>query len=134
MNIFSWVKAKLRRERPPKPDLPAPPPGELREFVYLDEVSLRSLLSSQKGEITDGVSDQVARSREAEIGAVVNASVATVGGAEVTSRFQTSNSSTLQTSRKATVQSWFRELHQRADIRLIGLPEEVDQFADEKRP
>lgn len=129
MNILAWVKAKLRRKRPLKPDLPAPPPGELREFVYLDEVSLRSLLSSQKGEITEGVSDQAARSLDAEIGAAVNANVATVGGGKVTSRFKTSNSSTLQTSRKATVQSWFRELHQRTGIRLIGLPEEVDEFA-----
>jgi hypothetical protein len=130
LNIFGLVKAKLRRERPPRVDLPALP-GELREFVYLDEVSLRSLLSSQKGEMTEEVSDQVARSREAEIGAALNASVAIVGGAEVTSRFQTSNSSTLQTSRKATVQSWFRELHQRGGIRLIGLPKDVDEFSDE---
>lgn len=90
----------------------------LREFVYLDEVSLRSLLSSQKGEITDTTSQQLADTVLAEAGgkAAVDAQFAK---AELTSRFQTTNSSTLQTSKKATVQSWFRELHSLPGLRLI---------------
>lgn len=131
MRIPRWMKSVLGARHAYTPPPPAEQPAALREFVYLDEVSLRSLLSSQTGEMTDEVSDQVARSRDYEIAAAINASVATVGGAEVSSRFQTSNSSTLQTSRKATVQSWFRELHRRSGIRLIGLPENVGSFEDE---
>ncbi|MFN7128645.1 MAG: hypothetical protein ACK4OJ_06225 [Brevundimonas sp.] len=90
----------------------------LREFVYLDEVSLRSLLSSQKGEITDTTSQQLADTVLAEAGGKASVD-AQVAKAELTSRFQTTNSSTLQTSKKATVQSWFRELHGLPGLRLI---------------
>src|SRR5699024_8684833 len=95
---------------------PRPP---LREFVYLDEVSLRSLLSSQKGEMTDSTSESSAEAVQAEVSAALGANPGLVAKAELSSRFQTSNSSTIQTSRKATVQSWFKELHSLPGIRLI---------------
>jgi hypothetical protein len=102
----------------------------LREFVYLDEVSLRSLLSSQTGEMTEGVSEQSGEAREAEIAAIVGANAGIVAKAEASSRFQTTNSSSIQTSRKATVQSWFRELHDIDGLRLIEPPESVTPSED----
>lgn len=92
---------------------------DLREFVYLDEVSLRSLLSSQTGGVTDTTSEQSTDGSTAEIAGIVGANPGFVAKAEVVSRYQTSNSSTIQTSRKATVQSWFREFHQIPGLRMI---------------
>jgi hypothetical protein len=106
---------------------------DLREFVYLDEVSLRSLLSSQKGGVTDSTSEQSTDGRAAEIAGTVGANPGFVAKAEVVSRYQTSNSSTIQTSRKATVQSWFRELHLIPGLRLIepGKPSKTPSTSDE---
>lgn len=101
-------------------DVVNPSLPNLREFIYLDEVSLRSLLSSQKGGITESTSEQSTDGRETAIGGTVGANPGFVAKAEVVSRYQTSNSSTIQTSRKATVQSWFRELHDIEDLRLVG--------------
>lgn len=115
-----WLRV---RRRPVADSLAGDPIDErrpdLREFVYLDEVSLRSLLSSQKGGVTDSTSEQATRSAEAELSASVGAEIPTVAKGDFKSRYQTSNSSTNQTSRKSTVQSWFRELHDIKGLRLI---------------
>jgi hypothetical protein len=100
----------------------------LREFIYLDEVSLRSLLSSQNGGMTDSMSEQTARTWSLEGGTTASIGTDALGKAGGTSRFQTSNSSTLQTSKKATVQSWFRELHIMSDLRLLSVVEDVKPF------
>lgn len=102
---------------------------DLREFVYLDEVSLLSLLSSQKGEITDSTSEQASEGSEGSIDATVGANPGFVAKAEITSRYQTTNSSTIQTSRKATVQSRFRDLHEIDGLRIIE-PVVVDRPAE----
>lgn len=111
---------KARAKRPPTP---------LREFVYLDEVSLRSLLSSQTGEMTESKSEQVLDALTAEVNTKIAAD-AQVAKAELMSKFQTTNSSTLQTSRKATVQSWFRELHDLPGLKLIEPRTEVATAKD----
>lgn len=92
---------------------------DLREFIYLDEVSLLSLLSSQKGEIIDSKSEQASESSEASIDTTAGANPGFIAKAEITSRYQTTNSSTIQTSRKATVQSRFRDLHEIDGLRII---------------
>ena len=100
----------------------------LREFIYLDEVSLRSLLSSKKGEMTTSTSKEV--NQFVENGSQTSASFGgvNIGKVEGTSRFQTRNSSTLQTAKKATVQSWFRELDKLKDIRLLETVQQVQPF------
>lgn len=92
---------------------------DLREFVYLDEVSLRSLLSSQKGGVTDTTSEHATDVSEASLVGTLGANSPLIAKAEFESRYQTSNSSTIQTSRKATVQSWFREFHEIDGLRLM---------------
>lgn len=120
MRIISWLKRQFKRpKRGRRGGFASPnslPP--LREFVYLDEASLRSLLSSQLGEMTDSTSEESMEVLEAEVSAALAANPA-LAKAELSSRFQTSNSSTIQTSRKATVQSWFREFHSLPGLRLI---------------
>tara|TARA_R110000851_G_scaffold37912_2_gene97645 strand:+ start:185 stop:1546 length:1362 start_codon:yes stop_codon:yes gene_type:complete len=98
----------------------------LREFVYLDEVSLRSLLSSQTGGVTESMSRESLSTIEAELGSRLEAGTSVLVKSEVSSRFQTSNSSSIQTSRKATVQSWFVELLALPGLRKIfpAVPDE----------
>ncbi|MHB1533113.1 MAG: DUF6414 family protein [Acidimicrobiales bacterium] len=83
----------------------------LREFVYLDDVSLRSLLASQKGELTDQVTDLLSQADDAELASTIGAS-SPILKAEVRARYQTTNSQGTQTSRKAVVQSLFKELRE----------------------
>lgn len=129
------LRQLARRFKRPKREIgqgfgiPAPRPA-LREFVYLDEVSLRSLLSSQRGEMTDSTSESSADAVQAEVSAALGANPGLVAKAELGSRFQTSNSSTIQTSRKATVQSWFKELHSLPGLRLIETAEPTAPAVD----
>lgn len=106
---------------------------ELREFIYLDEVSLRSLLSSQTGEMTESKSEQNQSNWSAESTLLSSLGNDSVGKVQGTSRFQTGNSSAVQTSRKATVQSWFRELHEMSRLRLISQVENVRPVRNAKR-
>ena len=112
---FPWIG---RRKVKPE-EYPNKTTEPLREFVYLDEVSLGSLLASQKGEVTENITSQVGDERVAEIGGKISASGPVLPSAEINSRFQTTNSSGLQTLRKATAQSLFRELHKIPNIRRI---------------
>jgi hypothetical protein len=100
----------------------------LREFIYLDEVSLRSLLSSQKGHLEEGSTRQVANTIGAENTSTGNVGVPNVASLSNATRFQTSNSITLQTSSKATSQSWFREFHNMVGLRLIEPQDNVREF------
>jgi hypothetical protein len=98
--------------------------------VYLDEVSLRSLLVSQKDTIPEDVSRAMSVAEEAELTGKVSAGVTTVGKAEVGSRYQTTNSSNLQTSRKAIVQTLFKELRDEKDLEyaLVVRTKPVQKF------
>ncbi|ROT93301.1 hypothetical protein EB810_14475 [Altererythrobacter sp. FM1] len=91
----------------------------LREFIYLDEVSLASLLASQKGEITENITSQIEEGRSLESGGKVGVNGPLLPSAEASSRFQTTNSTALQTVRKANAQSLFRELHELEHLRKI---------------
>ena len=110
--------AATERERPP-----------LREFVYLDEGSLRSLLSSQTGEIKETVSEQTQAALLDEFQMKAGGELPLTVKAEAAYRLQATNSSSLQTSRNATVQSWFRELHDRSELRLISALQSVEPVA-----
>ena len=128
MSFRRWLSHRLRRAAVARGTADATKP--LREFVYLDEVSLRSLLSSQTGEVTDTRSEQRSDAQEAQFNSSLGANAPLVGKAEIASRFQTSNSSTLQTSRKATVQSWFREFIELPNLRLIEPIDGADRVTD----
>ncbi|WP_114226587.1 MULTISPECIES: DUF6414 family protein [Sphingomonas] len=124
MTIAERLKRLVGLGQRPLPVEEETPPN-LREFIYLDEVSLRSLLSSLRGEVTESTSEQQGSGFQGELVGKMAMGATVVGKAEVTSKYQTSNSSTLQTSRKATVQSWFRELHGFRNVRLVEPTGEV---------
>lgn len=113
---WSWIP---RRQgiSPQDPDGERPP---LREFVHLDEGSLRSLLSSQTGEIKETVQEQSQAALLDEFNIKVAGELPLTAKGEAAYRLQTTNSSSLQTSRKATAQSWFKDFHQRSELRLIS--------------
>lgn len=132
MKIPSWLKRLFKhqdfvKDRETDQKQPIEP---LREFIYLDEVSLRSLLSSQTGEMTETKSQQSIDALETEASANVGVNAGMVAKAELASHFQTTNSSTIQTSRKATVQSWFREFYNNPKLRLIQPPHDHNPVGD----
>lgn len=94
----SWRNRRARRRVLRSSD------GPLREFVYLDDVSLYSLLASRK----DGIATEFTESETASLNGEVSGSVgAGVGGsrAESRARFEAGQSRTTQVVRKAIVQS-----------------------------
>lgn len=127
---FPYVRLRSRRVVQTSNDEKAP----LREFIYLDEISLASLLASQKGEITDNVTAKSEAALLAEIGGKISAKPIPGTSAEVTSRLQSTNSNAIQTVRKANAQSLFRELHMLKNLRKIQpnhkaeLPEKLDDL------
>ena len=91
--------------------------------MYLDEVSLTSLLVSQRDTIPEHVTSGRSVSEQAEISAMASID-AVAAKAEGTTRYQTANSSSVESSRKAVVQTLFNEL--RDDAKLpIALCEDV---------
>lgn len=99
----------------------------LREFVYLDEVSLQSLLASQTGAVTEQVSSANTQAKQAELVGKLSANAPGVAKSEINSRYQTSNSQSIQTSRKAIVQSLFKEFRDSSGNRLLLQPSEVTE-------
>lgn len=134
MGLRKWWKA--RRDRPARveegPPKPVPTKTDLREFVYLDEVSLRSLLSSLTGDLRDSASEHSSDQLQAEVAGALKVGNAALTGVEsnVSSRFQTTSNSSIQTSRKATVQSWFKQFHELEGLRLIEVVQAKEPATD----
>ncbi|WP_106850538.1 hypothetical protein [Blastococcus sp. Marseille-P5729] len=84
-------------------------PDELREFVYLDDTSVVSLLTSIKPGLTETVVNELSNSNDAsgEFGARVG-----FGGAQLSGGVKsgTAGSESAQITRRAVAQSHFREL------------------------
>jgi hypothetical protein len=85
------------------------PHNALREFVYLDEVSVFSLVSSLRGSVATDITTSQSDSLLGEVSSSGTAS-AGVAKASVGARAQATISSGTQVLRKATVQATFREL------------------------
>lgn len=104
----------------------------LREFVYLDAVSLHSLLVSQTDTIPESITQTISRADEAELIGNTNASVGhdLVGKveAQTSARYQTSNSDSTQSSRKAVIQTLFKQLREQPLEFKLSPPEQVNPF------
>ncbi len=101
LHLPAWMGLSKRRKTP------APAPGPLREFVYLDDVSVHSLLASRTGNITteSTESETVSRDREARLALGVQGASAGLGT-------QGSRTQASQVLRKAIVQSSFKDLYE----------------------
>lgn len=108
MSLKSWWQGRKSRRRLRAAEKSSGPPKPLREFVYLDEVSLQSLLVSQNDTIPEQVTSAISFAEQAELSAKIKADAVAVKS-EVGSRYQTTNSNSVQSSRKAIVQTLFNE-------------------------
>ena len=103
---------------------------QLREFVYLDEVSLRSLLVSVRSTVPESETLQTSRAETAEMNVTVGGNLGTPDktagiNSSLNSKFQTTNSQSKQTTRKAIVQTFFKELKSSKHTRLVISEETV---------
>ena len=89
---------------------------QLREFIYLDEVSLQSLLVSLHGELTEKKSITDSTSNTRNVGGNIDTNNLAPLKLGFTAQYQSGKSSATQTETKATAQSWFRELYETPNI------------------
>jgi hypothetical protein len=99
--------------------------GSLREFVYLDEVSVYSLIASRKGAVPSEISESESALLRSETTAQAGANAGVAKG-EVSSSLEAQQSSSTQVVRKALVQSTFKELF---DLERPNLPLRVDPLS-----
>lgn len=110
-------------------DQPAELTGPLREFVYLDEVSVYSLLASRGGAVVSELTETESSTTTAEVGGSVRAS-AGVLGSEVRSKLQDAQASGTQVVRKAIVQASFKDLIEAQQSTLALRPHGAEEPAD----
>lgn len=91
----------------------------LREFVYLDESSVQSLLASQIGALPAEVTSMTERSFEAEGSASANINVPTVAKSDVTTRFKGSHTSGSQVLSRAVAETLFKKLYELTSERFV---------------
>ena len=82
----------------------------LREFVYLDEVSVYSLLASRKRGIATQFTESQTASLNSELASSFNIGFAGLGS-KIGAKTQSNQSQASQVIRKATVQTSFKELY-----------------------
>ncbi|WP_322920378.1 DUF6414 family protein [Nocardioides renjunii] len=83
--------------------------SELRQFVYLDEVALRSLMAARYGAEDVKVIESLTRAREYGGSARADLNVPAVSGVRGEGRFKSTTSRARQVERQTTVQSMFKE-------------------------
>ena len=118
-------KVRIWRRKNPsvaRPSGKASPSDSLREFAYLDEVSVQSLLVSLIGELPAEVTSLTSRSNEAEIGGTIGASAPILAKAELTSRFKGSATTSNQVLSRAVAESLFKHLYELVSDRLVWPP------------
>jgi hypothetical protein len=89
--------------------------------VYLDEVSVISLLSSRFGAIATEFTDTLTDSMKAELNSAVSADLAIIKS-NVGSRFESTRTQNSQVLRKATIQATFKQLYLSERDRLVVQP------------
>lgn len=88
-------------------------PDPLREFVYMDDVSVYSLVASQVGLIVTELTETQATSLQSEVSAGVGATMP-FAKAEAGSKVQAGENHSSQVLRKAIIQTTFKQLHEAA--------------------
>ncbi len=110
MNIVNRIKLWFRRWRRKRAFEKEKSP--LREFVYLDEVSVFSLVASRLGAIATEFTDKETASLQSEINANISGGGAGVAKAGLDSRLTSGQTQESQVVRKSIVQTTFKELYE----------------------
>lgn len=123
MSIRTWYRSRVRRSRL-KRAVARSDSAEvaLREFIYLDDVSVYSLLASRLGPIATEFTDTQAQSLNSEMSADISANTGLAKGRAGASIGST-RSQESQVIRKSIVQTAFKELHD-LDVTSLLLPPE----------
>jgi len=121
--MINWLRRRRGEKTEPQQEQDL---YELREFIYLDEVSVTSLLSSREGAIPHEFTDSTGSSTKADVNAQIDASAAVLKG-RIGSRYESARSVNSQVVSKATVQTLFKRLH---DIERNDLALKSSRLAD----
>ena len=126
MSLGSRLKNWLRREKNPNPNQPAD--RERREFVYLDEVSVLSILASRTGRIATESTESQTSSQSSEVKGSIGVGL---GGtkANLGTSVQSSQVEASQVSRRTIIQSSFKELYDIERSALAMRPTTVDHLS-----
>ena len=112
-----WLARKLRKN-----------PDPLREFIYLDDVSVYSLLASKSGAIPTDFTDKKTRTYTGELSGTSESSSPT-GKSVGAFKAGVSHASEQQVARKAIVQSTFRDLRKGLVHEILLAPAKRKKFA-----
>ena len=104
-------------------------PGPLREFVYLDEVSVYSLLASRKGGIATEFTESQTASLNSNVGGEIGIGFAGAKASLESSR-RSSRVQASQVLRKAVIQTSFKELYEIERASLAMKPLEADKVPE----
>ena len=133
MNIASLLRGLFDRGKDSHSH--AVPPSSPREFIYLDEVSVYSILASREGSIATEITESHTASVSREAGGSLDAGLG-VAKASLNAKLQAGESEGAQVLRKAIVQTSFKELYdiERAGLRLgpldADLAPKINTIAD----
>lgn len=108
---------------------------ELREFVYLDEVSVTSLLASREGGVPKEFTESQSTGFKGEVSGQVDAGTPVLKG-RLASRWERSGGTNSQVVRKATVQTLFKLLYdlEANNLILTSRAGRLSAPTDEKNP
>ena len=114
--VGKWLRRPRRRPVTPSSD------GLLREFVYLDEVSVYSILASRKGAIPTEFTESQTASRHSDVGSSIGVGTGLIN-ARLDSKLHASELRGSQVLRKSIIQTSFKELYEieRAALALTPL-------------
>lgn len=128
--IRGWFRFKYRQAALRALDRLVVPLGELRQFVYVDEVALRSLYVGRYGAEDARIVETRGRSRESSLSAGANNSVPGVIAAKVDAGVRTTTTSSRQVERQGSKQSLFRDFLSRELRRVTTEPNAADLIWD----
>ena len=114
--MLKRIKQRFGKQKQNEPKAAAT--GLRREFVYLDEVSVSSLLTSIRGGITTEFMESHTDSLSNEVSGSANIGLGGIGS-NVGVKSQGNQSQASQVIRKATVQTSFKELYDLEKDRLV---------------
>lgn len=110
MTIRSWYRTRARKSRMKRALARSGSAGTaLREFIYLDDVSVYSLLASRLGPIATEFTDRQAQTLNSELGTEISANAGFAAG-RANASIGSARSRESQVVRKSIVQTAFKEL------------------------
>lgn len=118
MSLRRWWRSWRRKSRIKR--AAKGPQSPLREFVYLDETSVCSLVAARVGSIADTLTATQSESLQSEVGSSIGASGVVNAGLD--SKVTGVQSRSSQILRKTIIQSTFKELHDMEKDRLVIRP------------